>query len=352
MASAKRIESLDLIKLIGALFVVMHHCMFISVVPLAGGLTFGKALVFCYNTIVNTLPVPLFIVISLWLYVSRRADQPGYFKKRLLRLVQILLIWSVIYALVGTVTGAYATFPHTLLGYVLIPLVDGGLYYLASLIVCTCLVEGLARLRGRSVLLFRVVAVVSLIAAVAMQAFWVPLFRGTPVEVQKLYGLGPLMFLFYAPALVLLHDAYRGVRRSLRVGVLLAFLYALNIGLYSLATRKLDLLAALYWLGYQTPLTLALAFLVLLIALKSRLTLPAWIRSVASYGLGIYLIHPLIIGLLRRFIPSAQARLPHLMFIWSGMRLAVNGVFLLVIVALTAVVLFVLSRTRFKFLIR
>ncbi|GFK94168.1 hypothetical protein NNJEOMEG_02008 [Fundidesulfovibrio magnetotacticus] len=144
----ERRASLDWLKALLITFVVVWHArpwLLDAQAPFLARACFGF---FYFHA--TTLAVPTFLLVSLYLYFQGREAKPGYFGRRMARLLQLYLFWTLTQWLTSwAFTGELAplTFSHVLQGGPSLPYVGGSVFYfLSDLLVLTVLAEGYARL--------------------------------------------------------------------------------------------------------------------------------------------------------------------------------------------------------------
>lgn len=213
VTESKRLPGLDLLKAILMLMIVARHTGLISFWPTPGTELSGSvaALLQALYLSFQNLAVPCFMLISLWLYAEKRKVRKDYYKKRIIRLFEIVSFWWVIYASATLFLPGYPGFSKTWLGIALLPFIDGALYFIASLIIQITAIELIVKLIERvnnrhEKLILIVFLTVGFIAAYLGIKYIIPL----PGIAGRFAGLGPLIFCAYGPAALVLSRFSKG----------------------------------------------------------------------------------------------------------------------------------------------
>lgn len=335
----ERLPGLDLVKCIALVAVTMIHSTYFSF-TVTGDYSQATPwlVVFDVYALFVSSAVPSLLAVSLYLYVRRRSEDPSYLRARLRRLATILAVWWPTYAVVGPLVG-YAGFTHDLVGVLTMPVTDGGLYFLGTLIALVLMAEGLLRVGSPADGRVQVAAGVTVVAcfAVVLAAFvYLP---ESPVHMRKLIDLGPLMFLPIAPAVVLFATSASKARALTYIAlVALVFEAAYWWASGTLADVLRGVPGNYFGLTYIHPVMTAVALGVLALGLRWKYRLPKVVGVCARYALGYYLIHILVYPTVMQFL--ARPTIP----VRSGM-VFFNPLAFVAIASLTAAIVAVLSRT-------
>lgn len=132
---------IDLLKAILAIMILCRHAALVSILLNQGASWMQAAPMakFVYFFI-QGMCVPLFMVVSLFFYVQKRATNKSYFKKRLVRLIQIICFWWPVYFIL-TQTTEFPLVPDNALGAVLIPFLNGSMYFLGGIVFSVLCIE-------------------------------------------------------------------------------------------------------------------------------------------------------------------------------------------------------------------
>lgn len=112
---AKRIDYFDLLRPIAIFFVILIHCT----APYFTSLSVNSHswLVANFFESISRWAVPIFIMISGAIHLSRKRDFKTFFKKNILKLTIILFSWNFIYAIVDLINGSsLSNFIYTFIG--------------------------------------------------------------------------------------------------------------------------------------------------------------------------------------------------------------------------------------------
>lgn len=343
----KRLHGLDILKLILAIMIVARHSGLISVVPAQGYESLSNPYAFAWYLYMNLqgLAVPVFMLISLWFFAKKREGNPAYFKKRIVRLLQVLGFWWVVYGLVATFT-SYSLRFDSIFGYLGMPFFDGALYFLGGLILQVCAVELITRLLdrlpknyelGTLVALFSLTALLTLFLASLLLDMSTPLTAGL--------NMSGRWFLAYAPAAMLL--ARRTKKEALLTLGIVGFSAYVIYWAYLFGVAEVfqpTTLENIFKTGYDRPQVLFFAAVVILLFIQIRQEPPPQaISKLSEITLGVYLIHPLLIPQLQRFLYSKL--IYHSDSLGS---VAVKPVFFGIVLICTLATAWVMSKTVLK----
>lgn len=241
------------------------------------------------------------MIVSLFFYTQKRAVDKDYFRKRLARLLQIICFWWPVYFLLTQFT-SFPLVPDSFAGVLLIPLLNGALFFLGGLIFCVLSIEFIERVIGMLPRKFVNIALILFVAlGFSVSIFVRYVFSFDSVVLRQLIGLGPLTFLIYPASMVLF--AHR--RKSKSIPTLFGLGLAFQLLEYFLIIHKSKVnsynVLEIFQLNYGSPLVVPLALIVLLIFVSLEMkTLNDLIGWVASHALGIYLVHPVVIACINR----------------------------------------------------
>lgn len=325
----KRNFGLDLLKALLALLIILRHTGFISIAAVEGsGIHVFSASKLLYFSIQN-LCVPIFMIISLNFFIQKRQTKERYFQKRIVRLCQILLFWWPVYFLLTKFTD-FPLVPNSPLGILLIPLLNGALYFLGGLVCCVIAIELLERFVS---LLPEKYRESFLLAAVVLSYLGSEVLRfslsGSPSLLASFVGLGPLTFFAYPAAVTYLHH------KKTTAGWLILFAIALSFQGFefwraaSVVGWSSKYILQIVLLTYGSPLIIPLSMAV--IAVFSSLSidhLPRALAWLAKNCLGIYLVHPIIIAVGNRITHNQFLFIKTRCLIWRAGKAPSTSIFL------------------------
>lgn len=101
LTKKKRIEYFDLLRIVAIFFVILIHCsgpLFVSL-----QIDSYSWLTTCLFESVSRWAVPIFIMVSGSIHLSRNRNFKLFFKKNILKLIIILVFWNFIYAIFETI---------------------------------------------------------------------------------------------------------------------------------------------------------------------------------------------------------------------------------------------------------
>lgn len=193
----RRIAGFDYLRVVFATFVIAWHtrCLGISgiFVP-AARYTPGVADVVYINLL--NLAVPVFLLMSLFLYVGKREENgPAYFRKRARQLAMFLLFWVPLFIVLGKAT-VWSPERGAVMNVLLFVLSGAStlFYFVVHLLLFTLALEGLMRLAPLYAHLRRHSGVYALLATLLIVlSYFVPGFPG--ILLTKYYS--PLNFIPY-----------------------------------------------------------------------------------------------------------------------------------------------------------
>jgi hypothetical protein len=144
MEKQSRDAQIDIIKAISIVLVLLWHIQ-----PIPGGLLpqnsllsdLGREIIRLFYFRITLLAVPIFILVSLYLFIKKMAIDGSYWKTRLWKLMQIYIFWVGIQFILYLITGGPLPLPlNTIIpgGGPPLPYVGASvLYFLFILILCT-----------------------------------------------------------------------------------------------------------------------------------------------------------------------------------------------------------------------
>lgn len=100
----KRIYYFDALRTVAIFFVIIIHCAAAYFMTLSPGSR--SWLITNFFESISRWAVPIFVMISGALHLSKDRDLNTFFKKNILRIVTILLSWNLIYGIVGLINGS------------------------------------------------------------------------------------------------------------------------------------------------------------------------------------------------------------------------------------------------------
>jgi surface polysaccharide O-acyltransferase-like enzyme len=274
------------------------------------------------NFYVLCLAVPVFVLISTFLYARKPADGRGL-RRRLGRLLRLLVFWSVllqVFRLTGI--GAVKSLPHDAQDWPLF-LMSGGntvYYFFLALAVVTAVTHYAARLPGRAVwVLF---ALSTLVVGV------LPLVHRATGILLVAHHSNPLNFVPYAFAGVGLARLYEaGAGRTLsRVG-LACLALAVPAALLDWTVYVDECFFRINEFAipaYTRPSLVFLAVAVLVPAVRSGARGNAVVGFMAYHSLGVYCLHPFFIDLKFKLIEVLHLTEPLATFVPVAVVLALS----------------------------
>lgn len=334
-ARGERLTYIDVLKLVGSVFVVFMHSASDALWTDPGG--YGGWYLLAGLSSLSFCAVPLFFMMSGFLLSARPCSVSVLLRKRIPRLAGALLFWSLLYVLFDLLTGGGESGVSVFRRFwsVLQSPVNISLWYMYALIpmylISPVLIGGLNALdrTGRRLIL-TIILILELLSAVRI-AFPDFYFGYLLFEVVDYL----LFFKGYLCAFVLgwyLSREETRVSRSVTVPAAL-----LTLAVIVLGTIRRSLAAGSYDTGFQSQSAgyeVLLALCLFLIAKESRLKPSAKAEKLLSLlsaqTLNIYLMHNLLLLILyKRLIPlSSSAVLLCSAAVWLAalaVSLALNG---------------------------
>lgn len=337
-----RKPGLDLLKALMALIVLARHTQFFSAAsinPAKQPYTIASISWSLYHVLID-LAVPTFMAVSLYFFISKRLSNPDYLKGRSGRLLSLMLFWSALYLLHSLVTN-YPVFSYEPLSLALFPFIDGSLYFLANLFQLTLLAGLLIWILERVPERFQVLLEISyLLIGVAL----VYLRGSFDADTASLFGkfiyMGIATYALYVPSLIIF------IRRGPLVGLSLAFLASTAVAGAQSLSMLINFDPAQFTFGYGGYASVFALLLIFLFSKKVSENHPL-ISKIATYALGIYVVHPLVIALI-----EPLRSLGSLSVTFAGGHVTISVVFPLIVLSVTAFVLFIMEKIGLKSFIR
>jgi surface polysaccharide O-acyltransferase-like enzyme len=304
---------MDALRVISALSVVLIH----AVNPVSFSYTFVPASAWWLSNVLNVIgraSVPLFVMLSGALLLSpSRQQEPAslMFKKRLLRIIVIYLLWSAIYFL-WRATGLHQTLSYEVVLDSLLAGTPGEQLYFLPLIAGLYIVTPLLRAAIWSLPLRHVWWYTGI--AVLMSAVWqyIGSLPGHAPSYNVINQFVPFVG-YYLLGFTLTQTSYRPPRWVIWT------LYLAGIAIPSLATylfvsRTIPVPTPYYMYDFLNPFIVAQATGAWLIAQRyyprfseRYPSIHRWIHLVAGATLGLYLIHLIVLQYVARYIISFPA---------------------------------------------
>ena len=247
------------------------------------------------NFYVLCLAVPVFVLISTYLYASKPTDTAGL-GRRLWRIVRLLLFWSVLFQVYyqGGIA-AVKNIPRERDELALYLMSGGGTYYyfFEALAIVTVVTHAATRLSGR--------VVWGLFAASTVLVAVLPLLHKELHYRFLAHHANPLNFLPFAFAGVgLARLTAAGADRSrglVGLGCLLLALPAAVLDWTAYVDRCFFEINQYAIPAYTRPSLVLLAVAVLVLALRSRVPSNPVVRFMAVHSLGVYCLHPFFVDI-------------------------------------------------------
>jgi len=274
---------IDLLKAICIVLVVVWHSKPISAVMLPDhhviALWGGKVLQFFYFNI-SLLAVPSFILISLYLFIGKLSRVEDYWKKRLLRLVQIYVFWVGIQFILYLLLGGPLPLPlKSIFRYggpdlpfgAFMPAMPSIFYYLYMLILCTALTFLFLKLPEK----IKLIVSVFVIIASCLYFFLSPLY-GISIDTRSMKG-----YYIYVPVAYYLYhykNKFIQYRPLFLIGFLLSVIAEWSFTGWTSAYGRLSVFCGTL---------LLVSFFISGWTAASRPT-----RLLSRYSLGIFALHP------------------------------------------------------------
>jgi surface polysaccharide O-acyltransferase-like enzyme len=248
------------------------------------------------NFYVLCLAVPVFVLISTYLYATRPTDTAGL-GRRLWRIVRLLLFWSVLFQVYWQ--GGFAAVKNVPVrepGELALYLMSGGntyYYFFESLAIVTVLTHAATRLPTWLVW--------ALFAASTVLVGVLPLLHKELHYRFLAHHANPLNFLPYAFAGVglarLTAAGADRVRDVVGLGCLVLAVPAAVMDWTMYVDPSLFRVNQFAIPAYTRPSLVFLAVAVLVLALRSRVPTNPVVRFMAAHSLGVYCLHPFFVDI-------------------------------------------------------
>ncbi|HOG11270.1 MAG TPA: acyltransferase family protein [Smithella sp.] len=331
MANVSRETGIDIIKAVSIVLVLIWHLQPITqnVLPpdSAAGIYGWPVMDFFYRYI-SLLAVPSFICVSLLLFMKKSFISEGYWKKRLMRLVQIFLFWTGIQFIFYLLAGGGLPLPlNTIIpsGGPALPSGQASVFYfLFVLTLCTVL----------ATLFLKLTETVKWITSVGIIVLSCLHFTFSPVYGFSIDTMAMENYYIYIPmayCIAKYQDQFTRCRTFFIFGYLLAIVYEeFIVGVSVSAYGRLSIL-----LGVLSLIS---------ICLPAKFTLPWSAAFLSRYSLGIFALHMycsyIVSKLAGMIIPPGQILPPFM--VWE--RLMVFGTTLI----FTFLSVYLLGKTKMR----
>lgn len=279
MQDQSRERGLDLIKAVCIVLVVIWHLQPVRPEMLPDsciGVFWIKELIRFFYQDISLIAVPSFILVSLYLFISKLSINDGYWEKRFLRLLQIYVFWVGIQFILYLLLGGVLPLPLKTIfrsggpDLPMTPAIPSIFYYIYILILCTVLTFIFLKLPGKIKLTVSVIVI-----GVSCVYFFLSPLYGIGVDTRSMRG-----YYIYIPIAYYLNqhkDKFVRYRWLFFIGFALSVLYE---WLFSGTTSAYARLPVLFGV-----LTFA-SFFISGWTKASRLVL-----FLSTYSLGIFALH-------------------------------------------------------------
>lgn len=292
--------------------------------------------------------VPIFMVVSLVFYTQKRAADKRYFVKRISRLVQIICFWWPVYFILTQVTD-FPLVPNSFFGILLIPFLNGSLYFLGGMLFCILIVEvieyvcSVVQPKHHVKVLFTAVTLGFLLSFAVR--YCIPLRSEV---LKQAVGLGPLTFLMYPASLAIFAHCPKKKAWSILLMVSSIFQIVETGHLLSITGGYHDIFNVLlinYGSSVVVPAAVGVTQLFMSIKIEKLGNILSW---VSKNVLGIYLVHPIVIACGNRITNGAFLYIGAKTFQIGGGTLAVNLFGVIFVVVSSFAIVYVLERSPLK----
>lgn len=280
-----RDSSIDLMRAIAILLVMFWHIQPIRF--LAGEQDVLSGIIFAintFNTQVSLLAVPLFYIISFYIFHDKAKIEKEYFQKRFLRVASICIFWTAIQFMVFIVMSIYyhghiqkiPVLLYVMAGGPDLPVVGGSVfYYLTVMTILTPIVFYYNRFGNKRILTMTSLIVIGFF----LSYFEYTIFKGIAVPYWRIDS-----FLIYVPAVHLLFNYNKVFRNYWYVLLAIYLLFSLH-----------DIVLA-YSMNYHPPIYARISIFFGSMSLFSmlhgmRIREMALIKFLSKYSLGIFATH-------------------------------------------------------------
>lgn len=344
---------LDLLKALLALMILMRHSnlfAFGTKPHIVKGIVVYSRFAYFW---IESLAVPVFMVVSLYFFVTKRLKEREYFEKRVVRLLEIIIFWWPLYYLLTKFT-SFPLVPDSWLGVVLLPLLNGSMYFLSgllfSVIVIEVIVRALESLDSKYQTLF--------LAMTTVLSFGVNYYLLNTPNISPLMsrflGLGPLAFIIY-PSSVILFCTQKRPTTGLAILAVIGIVFQ-AISLYAFFGKNgfsANNAFSILLIQYNTPLAVPVSLAVFswFKSLKiQKLVFP--IRWIAVNCLGIYLIHPIVNAVANQITNDQFSHYRTFLFEFKSGVITLNLGGVALVLAISIAILMLFSVTPLKRFVR
>jgi len=272
MDNSHRDTGINVIKAVSIVLVLIWH---LKPIPInADGIYALPAARYIYHYI-TLLAVPSFIVISLYLFFKKSFFTAGYWRKRMLRLVQLFLFWTCIQFIFYLLAGGKLPLPLNSIipsGGPELPYVGGSVFYfLFILIICTLL----------AFLFMKLTATIKLFLSIALIALTCVHFTLSPIYNLPIDTMAMENYYIYIPIAYYMEkykEKFIRCRTIFIVGYVMAIFYEefFTHNLVSAYGRLSILLGTLSFIS---------------IFLSARFASKRPMEFLSKYSLGIFALH-------------------------------------------------------------
>lgn len=297
-----RIESFHILRIILCVAVIALHCNVFSVAKQYVGTDTNNPLfyrILLYNLFWAC--VPCFYVLSFFLYMLKREQNPGYFKKRIKRLTILYVFWMCFEhiiinngVIVKSSVGVWDIFCF-------ISSHNNIAYFIFNLCWLVCLLELYIRIRDKINPIFHCVGAV---ASLLLMFFSQGLLNRIGCIGSSDFMLGnklgfsnPFLFLPYIYMGAFVYDVF--TRHFDKIKQTVCILCALWV-LFALADWCLRGRLEIFSWNYESLGRPSLVFeagaIILLFTMAKDKHFPKIFETLSSYTLGVYFIHPIVLN--------------------------------------------------------
>jgi hypothetical protein len=329
MTFQSRNAGIDIIKAISIVLVLIWHIQPVTKEMLSSNyqtaLLCSEALNFFYINL-TLLAVPTFILVSLYLFITKACRIDDYWKQRLMRLIQVFLFWVCIQFILYLLLGGRLPLPLKTIIPGGGPDLPGGpsiFYYLFILILCTIWTFLFLKLPEKIKLILSIVIVL-----LSCLHFFFSAQYGIGIDTRAMES-----YYIYIPIAYYLQkykDKFVQYRMFFFIGFLLSVF----------AERTFNGMTSAY--GRLSVFFGVLSFVSLFISRWSNANRP--IQLLSKYSLGIFALHPYFLYLSRNL---------YAVLLYQGGRpsigpLAEGTLLFITTVILTCLSVYLLGKTRLR----
>lgn len=278
MANHSRETGLDIIKAVSIVLVLIWHLQPVTKNTFPeGGIAamYGWPAMDFFYRFISLLAVPSFICVSLYIFTKKSLISEDYWKKRLMRLVQIFLFWTCIQFIFYLLAGGSLPLPLNAIIPSGGPALPSGqasvFYFLFVLIICTILTALFLKLTDT----LKWITSVAIIVLSCLHFAFSPVYRFSidTMAMENYYIYIPIAY-----CLVKYQSQFIRCRTLFIFGYLLAIYYEeFVVGISVSAYGRLSILLGV------------LSFIAICLTAKFALHRPAAFLS--RYSLGIFALH-------------------------------------------------------------